>query len=96
MSCVLASKFWEDVSVWNIDFVDHLKIYSLNTTKKLESIFLGICKYQLFVTAEQYTAYFFTLVDRQREFFLRTIEAHEDEDLRRALLNYVSSKNRKA
>ncbi len=62
---------------------------------ELEGAFLSTCKYRLLVTAEQYTAYFFTLVDRQRELDLHTINEHEDADLRMSLINYVSSKSRK-
>ena len=36
---LLASKFWEDIIWYNVDFVDTLKIYSLKSINRLESEF---------------------------------------------------------
>ena len=54
---LLASKFWEDVIWYNIDFVEHLKMYSLRSINRLECEFLSLCDYNIYVSAEKYIQY---------------------------------------
>ena len=54
---LLASKFWEDIIWYNVDFVDTLKIYSLKSINRLESEFLSLCDYNIYVSAEKYKQY---------------------------------------
>jgi len=54
---LLASKFWEDIIWYNIDFVEKLQIYSLQSINRLESEFLSLCGYNIYVSAEKYEAY---------------------------------------
>ena len=91
-ACLLASKFWEDVGVWNSDFVEMTRMYSLESTKTLECTFIGTCDYNLFVTADQYTMYFFTLMGKYRNLSISTIDMHENEDLKLSLLNFAKVK----
>lgn len=55
---LLASKFWEDINFWNVDYVEALQLYSLKSINRLESEFLSLCHYNLFVSAELYTKYY--------------------------------------
>ena len=54
---LLASKFWEDIIWYNVDFVENLKIYSLRSINRMESEFLSLCDYNIYVSAEKYWHY---------------------------------------
>ena len=54
---LLASKFWEDISYWNQDYVDGLNLYSLMAINRMESNFISLCGYNIFVSAEKYAIY---------------------------------------
>lgn len=54
---LLASKFWEDISFWNIDYVDRLDLYPLKSINRMESEFLSLCNYNIYVPAELYSEY---------------------------------------
>ena len=64
---MLASKIWEDSTVLNEDFAMEMPYYSLYSLMKLESAFLGICKYDMFVKDDLYAKYFFA-IQRQSVF----------------------------
>ena len=53
-SILTASKFWEDINFWNVDYVDGLGMYPLKAINRMESEFLSLCDYNLFVSAELY------------------------------------------
>jgi len=58
---ILASKVWEDQSVWNVDFLpvfDNLTATDLN---KLERQFLALLQYNVSLTASLYAKYYFEL-----------------------------------
>ena len=57
IAILLASKFWDDISFWNIDFVEALEIFALKQVNRLESEFLSLCAYNIFVSAECYLMY---------------------------------------
>jgi Cyclin, N-terminal domain len=55
---LLASKFWEDINFWNVDYVDHLEnMYPLKAINRMESEFLSLCNYNIYVSAEKYIHY---------------------------------------
>ena len=54
---LLASKFWEDIIWYNVDFVDNLQMYSLKSVNRMESEFLSLCDYNIYVSAEAYEQY---------------------------------------
>lgn len=56
-SILLASKFWEDVNYWNIDYEEHLGIYPLKSINRMESEFLSLCDYNMYVSADLYDNY---------------------------------------
>ncbi|EFA80887.1 cyclin domain-containing protein, partial [Heterostelium album PN500] len=58
---ILASKVWEDQSVWNVDFLpvfDNLTAADLNN---LERQFLSLIQYNVSLTASTYAKYYFEL-----------------------------------
>lgn len=55
---LLASKFWEDINFWNVDYVDTLGLYNLKSINRMESEFVSLCEYNLFVSADMYTQYY--------------------------------------
>ena len=55
---LLASKFWEDINFWNIDYVDRLDLYPLKAINRMESEFLSLCNYNIYVSAEMYVDYY--------------------------------------
>lgn len=55
---LLASKFWEDINFWNIDYVDRLDLYPLKAINRMESEFLSLCNYNIYVSAELYVDYY--------------------------------------
>ncbi len=56
---LLASKFWEDLSFWNIDFTEVDDLYDLDAVNTLESEFLVLINYNLFVSPQMYASYFY-------------------------------------
>ncbi len=55
---------------------------------KLESTFLGICEYDIFVSFDVYAKYFFSIQKRTTEDMKASILAHEDEEMRNTLAQY--------
>ena len=58
---LLASKFWEDINFWNIDYAEALNYYSLRSINRLECEFVAMCEYNLFVSAELYSKYYLAI-----------------------------------
>ena len=54
---LLASKFWEDINFWNVDYVDQLDLYSLVAVNRMESEFISLSDYNMYVSAEKYDWY---------------------------------------
>ena len=54
ISFVIAAKYWEDLLYWNKDFVDALNVFPIKTINYLESTYLGLCNYELYVSEELY------------------------------------------
>jgi len=57
-SILLASKFWEDICFWNIDYCDALNFYPLKSINRMESEFISLCNYEIYVSAELYHQYY--------------------------------------
>mmetsp|Transcript_13081 Transcript_13081/g.9123 ORF Transcript_13081/g.9123 Transcript_13081/m.9123 type:complete len:164 (-) Transcript_13081:387-878(-) len=54
---LLASKFWEDVNLWNIDYAEEIELYPLKSINRMESEFLSLCDYNIYVSADLYSRY---------------------------------------
>jgi hypothetical protein len=55
---LVASKFWEDINFWNVDYVEAMNLFPLKSINRMESEFLSLVSYNLFVSAEMYTQYY--------------------------------------
>ena len=64
MGTLLASKFWEDLNFWNVDFLGVGQSYSLEGINQMESEFLALSKYNLFVSAGLYAKYYFAVREK--------------------------------
>ena len=60
----LLRKYSLTCSFWNIDFAETLNIYSLKSVNQLESTFLALCQYELFVNEDLYQQYFRKIVEK--------------------------------
>lgn len=70
---LLASKVWQDLSSWNIEFASVYPQYSLDAINRLELLFLRMVKWDLYISSSQYAKYYFalrSLVEKQ-DFRLR-------------------------
>jgi len=54
---LLASKFWEDINFWNVDYEDSLQLYPLKSINRMESEFVSLCNYNIYVSAQKYKMY---------------------------------------
>jgi len=60
-AAIIASKVWEDESVWNVDFINLFPRLSLEELNKLESHFVELLQFNVSVTGSQYAEYYFEL-----------------------------------
>lgn len=58
---LLASKVWQDLSSWNIEFSSVYPQYSLDSINKLELNFLRTVKWDLYISSSCYAKYYFAL-----------------------------------
>ena len=58
---ILASKVWDDLSMWNIDFSHVLPTFTLKRINELELAILDALNYVVKVTAGEYAKYYFLL-----------------------------------
>ena len=57
----MASKFWEDINFWNVDYVEAVSHFPLLSINRLECEFMAMCNYELFVSAELYSKYYLAI-----------------------------------
>jgi hypothetical protein len=62
-SILIASKFWEDICFWNIDYSDNLNFYPLKSINRMESEFLSLCNYDIYVSAQLYATYYSNVLE---------------------------------
>jgi hypothetical protein len=58
---LLASKVWQDLSSWNIEFASVYPQYSLSAINRLEHTFLRMIKWELYISSSSYAKYYFAL-----------------------------------
>ena len=58
---LLASKVWQDLSSWNIEFASVYPQYSLDSINRLELLFLRNVKWDLYISSSCYAKYYFAL-----------------------------------
>merc|ERR1719233_2243896 len=60
-SILMASKLWDDLSSWNIEFAQLFPIFSVKEINMLEKLFLQEINYNLFISGTEYARYYFAL-----------------------------------
>eukprot|EP01100_Stratorugosa_tubuloviscum_P004704 TRINITY_DN2189_c0_g1_i2.p1 TRINITY_DN2189_c0_g1~~TRINITY_DN2189_c0_g1_i2.p1 ORF type:complete len:857 (+),score=356.85 TRINITY_DN2189_c0_g1_i2:34-2571(+) len=60
-SFLLASKVWEEMAVWNVDFIDIFPGVSIRDLNRMEKQFLMFLQYNVSLKASLYTKYYFEL-----------------------------------
>ena len=58
---LLASKVWQDLSSWNIEFASVYPQFSLEAINRLEIQFLKMIKWDLYISSSLYAKYYFAL-----------------------------------
>lgn len=58
---LLASKVWQDLSSWNVEFSMVYPQFSLKCINRLEHIFLGQIQWDLYISSSLYAKYYFAL-----------------------------------
>lgn len=58
---LLASKVWQDLSSWNIEFASVYPQFSLESINRLELQFLRMVKWDLYISSSLYAKYYFAL-----------------------------------
>merc|ERR1712100_920032 len=58
---LLASKVWQDLSSWNIEFASVYPQYPLDAINRLELNFLRNVKWDLYISSTLYAKYYFAL-----------------------------------
>ena len=67
---LLASKVWQDLSSWNIEFASVYPEFSVQSINRLERIFLKLLRWKVVVSGSVYAKYYFALrsLNEQRNF----------------------------
>lgn len=58
---LLASKVWQDLNSWNVEFANVYPRFSLDSINKLEMQFLRMIKWDLYISSTLYAKYYFAL-----------------------------------
>jgi hypothetical protein len=58
---LVASKVWDDISIWNVEFAELFPVFSLQDINLLEKRVLEALNYNLYISSTQYAKYYFAL-----------------------------------
>jgi len=58
---LLASKVWQDLSSWNVEFEQVYPRFKLESINQLEHTYLAQIKWDLYISSQQYAKYYFAL-----------------------------------
>lgn len=58
---LMASKVWQDLSSWNVEFASVYPRFSLDAINRLESQFLKMVRWDLYISSSLYAKYYFAL-----------------------------------
>lgn len=60
---------------WNIDFVEGVQLYPIKSMNQLECLFIGLLKYDLFVSVDLYDKYYKAILQKtsmgEEDFFIQ-------------------------
>jgi hypothetical protein len=66
---LVASKVWDDISVWNIEFADCFPIFNLKSINLMERLMLEALDYNLYISSSHYAKYYFALRTHRMQAF---------------------------
>jgi len=74
-SILIATKVWEDESVWNVDFLDLFPLLTLVDLNNLENRFMELLKFNVLIVGSEYAKYYFELraLSQQESFPLQPL-----------------------
>lgn len=78
---LLASKVWQDLSSWNVEFSEIYPQFSLQSINRLERLVVNHLKWDLYISSSLYAKYYFAL---------RSL--YEKKDFRRRYNNFIQVK----
>ena len=81
---VMASKVWDDLSMWNADFSNVCSSFDLQRVNDLERTMLEILSYRIKVSASEYAKYYFHLRAMMARLSLNRTNSSAPLDLRSA------------
>ena len=58
---LLASKVWQDLASWNIEFAAIAPRFPLASVNRLERLYLKLLRWDLYISQQQYAKYYFAL-----------------------------------
>lgn len=58
---LMASKVWQDLSSWNVEFASVYPQFSVDAINRLELAFLKSIKWNLYISSSAYAKYYFAL-----------------------------------
>ena len=76
IALITATKYLEDRYFWNIDIVNHLKLFDIKVTNRYEHIFLNLLDFNIGLCTKEFESYYKWLVIYQK-----FIEKDEDKDI---------------
>jgi hypothetical protein len=76
---LLASKVWQDLSSWNVEFSEIYPQFSLQNINRLERLVVNHLKWDLYISSSLYAKYYFAL---------RSL--YEKKDFRRRYNNFIN------
>lgn len=74
-SILIATKVWEDESVWNVDFLDLFPLLTLVDLNNLENRFMELLQFNVLIVGSEYAKYYFELraLSQQESFPLQPL-----------------------
>ena len=78
---VMASKVWDDLSMWNVDFSNVCSSFDLQRVNELEMAMLDIMSYRIKVSASEYAKYYFHLRSMMARLGMHQIGSNRPLDL---------------
>lgn len=58
---LLASKVWQDLATWNVEFADASPTFSLEAINQMEQLFVRHLRFNLYISGALYARYYFAL-----------------------------------
>lgn len=78
---IMATKYWDDKYYWNVDVVNRLQMFDLQSMNKWENMFLEILQFNFYFSPKEFNSYFKWLIIYNK--FIEKIRAKKEEKFHR-------------